>query len=83
VNCKKLEQGAYLRLQERSGTESAWFDQYAHEVVNNIIQDAIEKRATHTVFEKLKDARKWMSNMLKYQQWAFGRIQEYVEYKAL
>jgi IS605 OrfB family transposase len=74
---------AYLRLQERSGTESAWFDQYAHEVANTIIQDAIETRATHIVFENLKGIRKRMSNLPKYQQWAFGRVQEYVEYKAI
>lgn len=74
---------AYLRLQEQSGTESAWFEQYAHEVANAVVQDAIETRATHIVFEKLKGIRKRMSNLPKYQQWAFGRVQEYVEYKAI
>ena len=74
---------AYLRLQERSGTESSWFDQYAHEVANGIIEDAIETRATHIAFEKLKGIRRRMSNLPKYQQWMFGRIQEYVEYKAI
>jgi transposase len=38
---------------------------------------------THVVFEKLKEIRKRMSNLPKYQQWMFDRIQEYVEYKAI
>jgi IS605 OrfB family transposase len=69
-------------MKDRSGTESSWFDQYAHEAANAIIQDAIETRATHIVFEKLKGIRKRISNLSKYQQWMFYRIQEYVEYKA-
>jgi hypothetical protein len=36
---------AYLRLQERSGTESAWFDEYAHLVSNAIIEDAVDTRS--------------------------------------
>ena len=70
-------------MKERSGTESSWFDQYAHDVANGIIEDAIETRATHIVFEKLKGIRKRMRNLPKYQHWMFGRVQEYVEYKAI
>jgi IS605 OrfB family transposase len=73
---------AYLRLHERSGTESAWFDEYAHLVSNSIVEDAIKTRSTHIAFEKLDGIRKRMSNLPKYQQWLFGRVQEYTEYKA-
>ncbi|ESS12594.1 MAG: transposase, IS605 OrfB family, central region, partial [uncultured archaeon A07HR60] len=73
---------AYLRLQERSGTESAWFDEYAHSVSNTLIEDARDTRATHIAFEKLDGIRTRMSNLPTYQQWMFGRVQEYVEYKA-
>ncbi|ERH03851.1 MAG: transposase, IS605 OrfB family, central region [Halorubrum sp. J07HR59] len=73
---------AYLRLHERSGTESAWFDEYAHAVSNTLIEDALDTRATHIAFEKLDGIRKRMSNLPKYQQWMFGRVQDYVEYKA-
>jgi putative transposase len=73
---------AYLRFHERAGTESAWFDEYAHLVSNAIIEDALDTRSTHIAFEKLKGIRKRMSNLPKYQQWLFGRVQEYTEYKA-
>ena len=74
---------AYLRLQERSGTESAWVDEYAHLVSNSIIMDALETCSTHIAFEKLDGIRERMSNLPKYQQWMFGRVQEYVEYRAV
>jgi|APHM01.1.fsa_nt_gi transposase, IS605 OrfB family, central region len=73
---------AYLRLHERSGTESAWFDEYAHAVSNSIVEDALDTCSTHIAFEELDGIRERMSNLPKYQQWMFGRVQDYVEYKA-
>ncbi len=73
---------AYLRLHERAGTESAWVDEYAHLISNSILQDALDTRSTHIAFEKLNGIRKRLSNLPQYQQWMFGRVQEYTEYKA-
>jgi IS605 OrfB family transposase len=73
---------AYLRLHERSGTEAAWFDQFVHLVSNAIVRDAVDTRSTHIVFEKLNGIRRRMSILPKFQQWVFGRVQEYTEYKA-
>jgi IS605 OrfB family transposase len=72
---------AHLRLQSRRGMEWAWFDQYAHDVANSIVADAVRVRATHVVFEKLTRIRTRISNAPKFQQWLFRCVQEYVEYK--
>ncbi len=72
---------AHLRLQSRQGVEWAWFDQYAHDVANSIVADAVRVRATHVVFETLTRIRTRISNAAKFQQWLFRRTQEYVEYK--
>ncbi len=45
--------------------------------------DALETCSTHIAFEKLDGIRERMSNLPKYQQWMFGRVQEYVEYRAV
>lgn len=72
---------AHLRLQKRRGIEWRYFDQYCHDVANAVVADAVLVRATHVVFEELTRIRKRISNLPKFQQWMFGRIQQYVEYK--
>ncbi|MDB2246508.1 transposase [Halorubrum ezzemoulense] len=72
---------AHLRLQSRRGVEWAWLDQYAHHVANCIVADAVTVGATHVVFENLTRIRQRISNEPKFQQWLFGRVQKYVEYK--
>ena len=73
---------AYLKMKERSGTEAAWFDQFARDVTNDVLDDALRTRATHIVLETLTGIRKRMSNQPKYQQWLFKRVQQYVECRA-
>lgn len=72
---------AYQRFQQRRGVEAAWFDEYAHGVANGIIDDALEVKATHVVFEDLEGIRNQMDDAPKYQQWLFERVQSYVAYK--
>jgi transposase, IS605 OrfB family, central region len=72
---------AHLRLQQRSSHEGNWFDQYAHDVANSVVADAVRVGATHVAVEDLTRIRKRISNQPEYQQWLFRRIQEYVEYK--
>jgi IS605 OrfB family transposase len=72
---------AHLRLQQRSNHEGNWFDQYAHDVANSVVADAVRVEATHVAVEDLTRIRQRISNQPEYQQWLFRRIQEYVEYK--
>lgn len=72
---------AHLTMKSRKTREWAWYDQLAHDVANRVCVDAIQSRSTHVVFEELEGIRKRISNLPKYQQWFFNRIQQYVEYK--
>jgi len=72
---------AHLRLHSRHGLEWKWFDQYAHDVANSIVAEAVRVRATQVVFENLTRIRTRISNAPKFQHWLFRRVQEYVEYK--
>jgi IS605 OrfB family transposase len=72
---------AHLRMRERRGVEWRHYDQYCHDVANRIVADAVRVNATHVVFEKLTRIRRRISNLPKFQQWMFDRIQRYVGYK--
>jgi IS605 OrfB family transposase len=72
---------AHLRMKQRKGHEWRWFDQYAHDVANGIVADAVQVGATHIAFERLTHIRQRISNLPKFQQWFFRRVQECVEYK--
>ena len=72
---------AHLTMKSRKKREWAWFDQLAHMVANDVCIDAIRSRSTHVAFEVLEGIRKRISNLPKYQQWFFNRIQQYAEYK--
>ncbi len=72
---------AHLRFQQRRGTEWRYYDQYAHHVANAIKQEALRVRATHVAFEELTRIRKRISNLPKFQQWLFKKVQKYTEYK--
>lgn len=72
---------AHLRFQERRGVEWRYYDQYCHDVANAIVGDAVRTDATHVVFEDLTRIRRRISNLPKFQQWLFARIQQYTEYK--
>lgn len=72
---------AHLRMKARKGREWRWFDQYAHDVANGIVADVVEVGATHVAFERLTRIRRRISNLPKFQQWFFRRVQQYTEYK--
>ena len=74
-------QSAYRQMKQRKGREWRWFDQYAHDVANGIAADAVRVGATHVAFERLTHIRRRISNLPKFQQWFFRRVQEYAEYK--
>ncbi|MFD1514152.1 RNA-guided endonuclease InsQ/TnpB family protein [Halomarina rubra] len=60
-----------------SGREWRFFDAYAHDCANGIVDDALGARCTHVVFEDLTRIRKRISNAPKFQQWLFKRIRTY------
>lgn len=72
---------AHLRFQQRRGVEWRYYDQYAHYVANSIKQEALRVRATHVAFEDLTRIRKRISNLPKFQQWLFKKVQKYTTYK--
>lgn len=72
---------AHLRFQQRRGTEWRYYDQYAHSVANAVKQEALRVRATHVAFENLTRIRQRISNLPKFQQWVFKKVQTYTAYK--
>ena len=72
---------AHLRFQRRRGTKWRYYDQYAQHVANFIKQEALRIRATHVTFEELTRIRNRISNLPKFQQWLFKKVQKYTEYK--
>ncbi|PSQ13936.1 hypothetical protein BRD02_10990 [Halobacteriales archaeon QS_8_69_73] len=68
-------------MKQRKGREWRWFDQYAHDVANGIVADAVRVGATHVAFERLTHIRRRISKLPKFQQWFFHRVQEYAQYK--
>jgi putative transposase len=89
---------AYERLRgslQQTGTESAhWtikaigqrFSRWSKDLLHNVAKELVGEALTHEcsiiVFERLNDIRKRISNASKFQQWAFNKLYEYVEYKA-
>jgi IS605 OrfB family transposase len=72
---------AHRRLQDQRGVERRYYRQYCHDVANEIVAEAVRVGATHVVFEELAGIRERISNRAKFQQWLFGRLQEYTKYK--
>ncbi len=70
---------AYQRFHEHAHDHANWLEEYEWQVINGIVDDALEVRATHVVFEKLDGIRARISNLPKFQQWMFKRIQDEVE----
>jgi IS605 OrfB family transposase len=70
---------AYQRFHEYATCHANWLEEYEWQVINGIVDDALDVRATHVVFEKLDGIRKRISNLPKFQQWMFKRIQDEVQ----
>jgi putative transposase len=65
---------AYQRFHEYVRDHANWLSEYEWAVINGIVEDALNVRATHVVFEKLEGIRNRISNLPKFQQWMFKRI---------
>ncbi len=59
-----------------------WSEDLLHRISKAIIEEAIEHDCDTIVFEDLSEIRERISTRKKFQQWAFRRLYEYVQYKA-
>ena len=75
-------QSAHRTLGRIGSRFAHWSDQVLHSIANNIVAEAVAHDCDTIAFEDLTDIRDHISNASKFQQWAFRRLAEYVEYKA-
>ena len=73
---------AHLTMKQVGGRFANWSEDYLHRVSKALVQEALAHECSHIAFEELEDIRERISDDKKFQQWAFGRIQAYTEYKA-
>ena len=82
----KLQQtgtrSAHLTLKSIGDRFSNWSEDYLHRVALALVLEARRHDCDAIAFENLKHIRERISNASKFQQWAFNKLQELVEYKA-
>jgi len=74
---------AHLTLKQLSERERRWALDRLHQVSNEIVAEALDVGATHIAFEDLTGIRNRMGNANRFHAWAFRRVFELVEYKAV
>lgn len=79
----KGTRSAHLTIQEMSGRENRFACDTLHRISKKIVQEAMKKNVDVIVFEDLERIREGISNDKKFQSWAFGKLKEFVEYKAV
>jgi IS605 OrfB family transposase len=75
-------QSAHRTMAQIGSSFAGWSDDLLHRISNAILEEAIEHDCDTIVFEDLSEIRSRISTDKKFQQWAFHRLFEYVEYKA-
>lgn len=78
----KGTRSAHLTIQSVGGRENRFARDTLHRISKRIVQEAVEKDVDVIVFEDLKKIRENISDGKKFQSWAFGKLREFVEYKA-
>ena len=82
----KLQQtgtrSAHLTLKSLGNRFANWSEDYLHRVALALVIEARRHDCDAIAFENLKHIRKRISNASKFQQWAFNKLQDLVEYKA-
>ncbi|QLD90826.1 IS200/IS605 family element transposase accessory protein TnpB [Natronomonas salina] len=73
---------ARLTIQSIGDRFARWSDEYLHQVSKAIVQEARRHDCAAIAFEDLASIRTGISNLPKFQQWAFRTIQRFTEYKA-
>jgi IS605 OrfB family transposase len=74
---------AHENIQPVGRKETGRFEIYLHSVANELIEEAIENDCSHIVFEDLTHIRQEIPEATWQHVWAFRRLYEYVEYKAV
>ncbi|RQG93421.1 RNA-guided endonuclease InsQ/TnpB family protein [Natrarchaeobius chitinivorans] len=81
----KLQQtgtrSAHLTIQSIGSKFSDWSLDWLHNRANNLIVEAQRADVDGIIFEKLDHIRENIANGSKFQQWAYARFVELVEYK--
>lgn len=73
---------AHLTIQSIGDRFAEWSRHRLHDVSNGIIEEAREHGCTDIAFERLDYIWTRISNVSKFQQWAFREVRRQVEYKA-
>ncbi|MDB2270866.1 transposase [Halorubrum ezzemoulense] len=73
---------AHLTFQRIGDRFGRWSEDYIHRCSKGIVAEAQRHDCTHIAFEDLGQIRERISDGKKFQQWAFGELQEQVENKA-
>lgn len=73
---------AHLTIQSIGGRFARWCEDYLHRVSKAIVQEARRHDCSAIAFEDLGHIRERISTASKFQQWAFGTVRQYTEYKA-
>jgi len=74
---------AHENIQSVGRKETGRFEIYLHSVANELIEEAIETDCSYIVFEDLTHIREEVPDATWQHIWAFRRLYEYVEYKAV
>jgi putative transposase len=84
--CGSLQQtgteSAHWTIKDIGQRHSRWSKDLLHNVAKELVAEALAYDCSIIAFEDLADIRERISNASKFQQWAFNKLYEYVEYKA-
>ncbi|WP_436343521.1 RNA-guided endonuclease InsQ/TnpB family protein [Natronorubrum sp. FCH18a] len=73
---------AHLSIQSMKDREHRWMRDELHRASNQILKEARDHDCTHIAFEDLTSIRNRIIGAKRFHTWAFGRLYQYVEYKA-
>ncbi|QKY18648.1 RNA-guided endonuclease TnpB family protein [Halorubrum sp. CBA1229] len=81
----KLQQtgtrSAHLTIQSIGSQFSEWTVDWLHNRANDLIEEARDAKVDGIIFEDLTHIRERIANGSKFQQWAYAKFVELVEYK--
>jgi len=82
----KLQQtgtrSAHLTIQSIGDRFANWSEDYLHRVSKEVVAEAVANGCETIVLEDLENIRDRMSNLSKFQQWAFRELSRKITYKA-
>lgn len=80
---QKGTRSAHKVLERLGGRFARWSEQYLHIQANKLLEEALEYGCSTIVFEDLEGIRENISDGKEFQQWAFNKFYQIVEYKAV